>query len=683
MCVCAGRPKWRRARHWPTTSACGSAKVACQVKRNRPLRKNFLRVLTLHPPPIYSGRALRVRLRAVGVQRVRQAARHVAVACLAAERGYLTVNDDPMAIPLGASSDCVECDVLVVGSGASGLTAALSARQQGLDVIVIEKTDLVGGCSAYSLGMLWIPCNPVAARAGMSDHRAAALEYLRREMGERFDEAPITAYLDHAPHMLEFLESECGFKFEPRENFPDYHSDRPGARPAGRTLISPPFDARVLGKHLRRLRRPQNSVLGMTFSPAESKLIAARKPAGFSLLARRVLRQIADQAIYGRSTHLVGGSALVAWLFKATRARGVPVHTGVAMHELIMESGSVCGAWATSAGRSVRLLARRGVVLACGGFAHDRVRCAELFEHPPLDGLDWSLAPPSCDGDGIRHAVLHGGQFEPRGRNAAFWAPVSRLPGDSHVVSGHWHDRQRPGYLAVDSRGRRFANEGQSNHHFCEAMLRATPVGCAPQAWLLCDGRALGHIGLGDRIPGRPFPVRRHLRSGYLRRGKTLAELAAAIDVDASVLAGTIDRFNSDAYSGVDSEFGKGQTLFDRSMGMAGHLPNPCLRPLAKGPFYAVRITVAFMATLAGLKTDQAGRVLNAAGAAVPGLFAVGNDRANLFAGTCPGGGITLGPGLTFAHLTGLALAATPSVAVQQPAAVAAPMAEVAQETPV
>jgi succinate dehydrogenase/fumarate reductase flavoprotein subunit len=549
------------------------------------------------------------------------------------------------------------CDTLVVGSGATGLVAAITARLYGQDVLVVEKDAFVGGCSAYSFGMLWMPCNPVAHRKGVPDDRAAALAYLRAEMGPRFDETGVAAYLDHGPRMVEFLERHCGIQFELRENFPDYHSDLPGASQGARTIQPALYDARALGKDLKRLRPPRTSLFGMSLTPAENRLVSSKSPAGLWHLAKRSVRHLADLALHGRSTLLAGGNALVAALFNAANGLGVPILTRTSLQELVVENGRVVGAIVESAGRRHRIDARCGVVLACGGAGHDVERCRPWFGHRPLHGQSWSLAPDACAGDGLRAALAAGAALERDTSNAAFWVPVSRHPDHPGALSTHSHDRCSPGFLAVTGQGKRFVNEAQSNHHFCEALLRTTAPDQVAQAWLVCDRRAIGKLGMGDMIYGWPFPLDRHVRSGYLLKRPDLASLAAAMQVDPATFARTVERFNADARAGHDTEFGKGTTAFNRALSRATFGTAPCLGPLEQAPFFAVKLTVGYFATLNGLRADLAGQALDEAGQPIPGLYLTGNDRANLFRGECPGGGITLGPGMTWAYLTGRHLA--------------------------
>ena len=572
----------------------------------------------------------------------------------------MSANATPAATPRVGKSDC---DVLVVGAGASGLTAAIAARHLGLSVQVVEKQSHIGGCSAYSHGMLWLPGNPVAVRAGIEDTPETVRTYLRGEMGDTFEAVreEVDFYLDHGPRMVTFLENVCGLHFELREGFPDYGSERPGAAQSGRTILPASYDARALGRALRLLLPPRATLLGMSFTPAQSRLIGTRSAAGMGYLGKRLARHVVDLARLGRSAQLAGGNAMMAALLKAALDHRIPIRTETRLHRLIRDGERVIGAELQSVdGRRWSVMAARGVVLACGGGGHALARGGT----DPLGRVkedSWSLAPPGCDGDGLRSARDLGAALETPPSNGGFWTPASRLPGPGARLSTHAHDRFKPGFLAVTPDGRRFANEAESNHHFCEALLHATPAGQSPVAWLVCDRQALMQIGLGDVIHGAPFPIGHHLRSGYLLKGDRLDDLARAMRIEARVFTATVERFNAGAREGRDPDFAKGSTRFNRAMGQPGHTPNPCLRPLERGPFYAVQFSIAHMATLGGLRTNLRAQVLDAQGQPIPGLFAAGNDRVNLFRGSCPGGGITLGPGMTWAYMAANSLADPPA----------------------
>lgn len=563
--------------------------------------------------------------------------------------------ENPADAPRLPSGDAARCDLLVVGSGAAGMAAAITARLHGLDVRLVEKAPLVGGSTAYSYGTMWIPANPVSRREGIVDDLALARRYLSHEMPVDHDAACLEAFLTQAPRMVAFLEERTAARFLCRTDFPDHHPHLPGALGGGRTIMTAPFDARCLGPALARLRPPMpgQTWLGMMYTPQENKLVSAgdRRWRAAAHLARRAARHLVDLARFGRTTWLTNGNALAARLFKTCNDLGIPIHTEVSMRRLLVEDGRVTGAELEQHGGRTRLLATRGVVLACGGFGRSVSRCHELFERPPLDGQDWSLAPEGNTGDGQVAAMAAGARMDERTTTAAFWAPVSRPRLPRGELAGHFHDRHRPGFLAVNREGRRFASEAMSNHHFAEAIVRAAPAGTAPLAWLVTDHRSLRRTGCGDAI--LPFPARLgpHLRSGYLVRAETIGDLARAIGVPAPQLERTVAVFNAAAAQGLDPDFDKGGNAFERYFGQAGHGPNPNVGPLGAGPYYAVRMTAGHMGTLAGLRTDPLARPLADDGRPIPGLYAVGNDMANVFGGACPGGGITLGPGMTFAWL--------------------------------
>jgi succinate dehydrogenase/fumarate reductase flavoprotein subunit len=308
-------------------------------------------------------------------------------------------------------------------------------------------------------------------------------------------------------------------------------------------------------------------------------------------------------------------------------------------------------------GRLVRVVARRGVVLACGGFPHDVIRRKAMFPHAPDGTAHHSPGPAGNTGDGLRMAEGAGGQVEDL-PNAAAWVPVSlttRKDGTRGVMP-HFIDRAKPGVIAVMADGARFANEGNSYHDFVQAMMKAAKPGEEIAAFLICDHRSLRKYGLGC-VPPFPMPLRRHLRTGYLLRGDTLAALAARAGIDAAGLEATVKRFNASAAAGQDPEFGKGSRAYNRFQGDALHGPNPCIAPVEHGPFYAIKMVIGDLGTYAGIRTDAHARALDAGGNAIEGLYAAGNDMASIMGGNYPGAGITLGPALTFGYIAGRHLA--------------------------
>jgi succinate dehydrogenase/fumarate reductase flavoprotein subunit len=549
------------------------------------------------------------------------------------------------------------CDVLVIGSGASGLAAAVTAAHQGLDVLVAEKTDQLGGTSAWSGGWLWIPRNPLARAEGIDDSEQAVETYLCAELGvDALDERQ-QAFLRHGPEMVEFFQGHTQVQFQSGSRMPDMH-ESPGAARGGRSLCALPYDGRQLGPWLHALRPPLDliSLGGMGIAGGADLghfLNASHSPGSALYVAGRLLRHWRDRLLHGRGLHLVNGNALVARLLRSALDLGVSLETGAAATLLLQDGRRVVGAELMQDGRSLKVLARRGVVLACGGFPHDRQRIARLFGHEHL-----SAAPDTNTGDGLRLGEAVGARVAEDLSSPAAWAPVSRVPRRDGHFSGfpHLMERAKPGFIAVTRNGRRFANEADSYHDFMNALFRATPAGEEPAAWLLCDHRAQRRYGIGWARPF-PFPTGRYLRNGYLHKATSLADLARQCGIDGRQLEATVAAFNANAVCGVDPDFQRGASAYNQAQGEPRHGPNPSLGALQRGPFYALKLVPGSLGTFAGLRTDACARALDDRGEVIPGLHVVGNDMASVMGGHYPSGGITLGPGMTFGYLAGLALA--------------------------
>ena len=551
------------------------------------------------------------------------------------------------------------CDLLVIGSGAAGLSAAIVARKHGLQVMVVEKEPRLGGTTAVSGGWIWIPANPVAARSGVADAIPEAARYLRHEAGDLFSAEHVAAYLEHGPRMVTYFEQETAVRFMASIDFPDYHSEAPGAA-RGRSIVSEPFDARELGDRLGDLRLPlrETTLFGLNVGSGtelthffratrslESALYVFRRVAGYAL----------DVLRHGRGMRLSNGNALAARLLKSALDAGVEIVPSAPADELIIEGGAVQGAVVEMDGQKCRIRSRRGVVLACGGFSQDVARRKSLFSHAPTGREHQSMVPIANTGDGLRLGESAGGIVEDRLTNAAAWMPVSLVTHSdgTRAVFPHVVDRAKPGVIAVTRKGTRFVNESHSYHDFVQAMIAATkgePDACA---FVVCDHRAIRRYGLGYVKPF-PLPLREHLRSGYLLRGLTLAALAVAAGIDPDGLERTVEEFNADARQARDSRFGKGTTSYNRFQGDVSHQPNACLAPLEKPPFYAIRIVAGDIGTFAGLRADQFGRVTGATGQPVPGLYVAGNDMCSIMGGNYPGAGINIGPAMTFGYIVGL-----------------------------
>lgn len=558
------------------------------------------------------------------------------------------------------ASDTVHCDLLVVGSGAGGLSCAITAAKHGLKVIVTEKAPVFGGTTAFSGGVLWVPGNPHCP-AAKDDTREAAREYLRHETGAHFDAQAVDAFLDAAPEMVAWFERETRVKFVPTL-YPDYHPTVTGGVDIGRSILAAPFDIRELGEHMARLRPPLKTItfIGMMFNSSNADLKhffnATKSFTSFVYVAKRLATHLKELLLYRRGVQVTSGNALAARLAKSAFDLGIPIWTDTPAVQLIDERGAVHGAVVRRSGVDVRVIASRGVVLATGGFAHDAKRIAEAYPHVQRGGEHLSPVPEHNTGDGIRLAEGVGGDFRTRFPNAAAWMPVSRVPGGSADGRGdgvfvHLLDRYKPGIIAVTRKGQRFCNESESYHDVGAAMIEACRGERETAVWLICDRRAIDTYGLGYVKPS-PVPRGRFIRNGYLLEGRTLAELAARCGIDAAGLEATVAAYNRDAVNGDDPAFGRGRTSFNRYLADPARQPNPCVAPIEHGPYYAVKLIMGDLGTFDGLTTDVAGRVLRTDGSAVEGLYAVGNDRASVMGGNYPGAGITLGPNMAFGWLT-------------------------------
>lgn len=562
-----------------------------------------------------------------------------------------------------SASETYECDVLVAGSGCSGMSAAITARSRGLDVLIVEKEPRFGGTTARSGGWLWIPGTSLAKAYGIEETPEQARTYLRHEAGNNFDAARVDAFLSAGPEAVDFFTSKTALRFDMPLVFPDYHAEAPGGAQGGRSMVTRPFDGRELGDLIKTLGMPlpELTVFGMMLGSGKEIIHFMRVTKSLTsaaYVAKRLSRHLVDVLRYGRGMTLTNGNALAGRLTKSALDLKIPMWLSSPVRELTVENGTVTGAIVSSEGREVRIRARRGVVLACGGFPHDVERRKKMFPHAPTGNEHYSPGPTGNTGDGLRLAERAGGHVEDRLPNAAAWVPVSlttRKDGSKGVMP-HFIDRAKPGVIAVMRDGRRFANEGNSYHDFVQAMVKAAKPGEEIAAFLVCDHRTLRKYGLGC-VPPFPMPLGHHLKTGYLMRGDTLEALAAKAGIDAEAFTDTVKQFNATAPLGHDAAFGKGSKAYNRYQGDALHGPNPCVAPIENGPFYAIKMVIGDLGTYAGIVTDENARALDAEGRVIPGLYAAGNDMASIMGGNYPGAGITLGPALTFGYIAGRHLA--------------------------
>ncbi|WP_233192801.1 FAD-dependent oxidoreductase [Acidimangrovimonas sediminis] len=544
-------------------------------------------------------------------------------------------------------------DLIVVGSGAAGLAAAVTAAAHGLDVVVIERAGTIGGTTAWSGGWIWAPGNPVCARTGIDEDPGAPRRYLEAVLGNHLDAARVGAFLRAAPQMVGFFEERTALQFEGGLAIPDTYGHLPGAGQGGRSVIAKPFDGRKLGRDIRLLRKPvrETTFLGMTIqSGADLRafMTMTRSARSFAHATGRVLRHMRDLALHGRGMDLRNGNALVARLMRSALDLGVAFRTGVEVTALERRAGRVAGV--RLADGSV-LMAGAGVVLASGGYPHDAARRAESF---PRNAEHRTLAVPEAAGNGARLAEAVGGHVDLSVARPAAFCPVStvRWPDGRVAPFPHIIDRGKPGVIGVLADGRRFCNEGLGYHDYVNEMLAAVPEGQRARSWLVCDLRFLRRYGLGVVRPA-PVPWRQWVRRGYLKTGRSIEDLARACGIDPAGLVATVAAWNAAAARGEDPAFCRGTTPYMRLQGDPEVTPNPCVAPILRAPFFAVEVVPGSFGTFAGLATDAAARVLDAGGAPIPGLYAAGTDAASVFGGFYPAGGINLGPALTFGFIAG------------------------------
>jgi hypothetical protein len=542
-------------------------------------------------------------------------------------------------------------DVIVVGAGAAGLTAACVAAAERQRVLLLEATPLVGGTTAISGGMVWLPANHVAAEAGRPDTEAAAREYLRNTVPAEDDDAPRAAFVSHADEALRYLEAKTSLRLRPVTTYPDYYPDLPGATAGGRVLEPMPFDARTLGRAFATLRPPLPEFMlfgGMMVHRSDIAHLRRATRSAASAWRSLVLmaRYAAERLRAPRGTTLHLGNALAGWLYRSALELGVQVQTQGRVLRLLREGGRVAGAEVELGGTTTRHDAR-GVILASGGCSRD----AELRQRflPVAAGSLSATVDPGDVRCGARLALDVGAQVSRVGSRQAFWVPGScftRSDGTGGMFPHTVTDRGKPGLIAVDRHGRRFVNEALSYHEFVRAQLRMGAD--AIPAYLVCDRRFVRLYGLG-RVRPLAWSVAADVASGYLKQASTLEGLAYLMGMPAAGFKETVARFNHDAAQGVDTQFGRGGDIYQRHLGDGEHRPNPCVAPITEPPFYAVAVQPADLGMAAGLVTDEHARVLGDDGA-IEGLYACGNDMQSVMNGAYPAPGITLGPALVFGY---------------------------------
>ena len=560
---------------------------------------------------------------------------------------------------LAALPEDARFDVVVIGSGGAGLSAALCAAIDGARVLVVERTSHLGGTTALSAGTTWVPCTERGLKVQPDDTLARASRFLDLAVGQRSDRRLRQAFLDNGPAAVAKLAHHSDVQYQVRALHPDYLSELEGAALRGRAIEPIPFDGRLLGAALSLIRPPipEFTVLGGMMVDRDDifhLLRLTQSWASFKYALRIITRHARDRLFWPRGTRLVMGNALIGRLLLSLLKRGVHIVTDTELSSLVQQGSAIQGVVLTQSrqGQTVqrKVLASGGVVLASGGFNRHPQRRSEMLPgaHP-----DWSPAAPGHTGQALDLALQAGAALGEGGLSHAFWAPVSirrRADGSTAAFPHFVMDRGKPGMLTVNQAGRRFLNESTSYHLFGIEMQKQADAPSVP-CWLICDAAALKRYGLGMVRPGgrglAPF-----LADGYLIQANDVTTLARQLQMEATVLQATLSEFNAMADQGIDTQFNRGTTDYQRANGDANWPgPNPCLGALREAPYYAIRLYPGDIGAATGLRTDTHARVLNAEGEALPGLYACGNEMHSIMGGVYPAPGITIGPGLVYGYL--------------------------------
>jgi succinate dehydrogenase/fumarate reductase flavoprotein subunit len=548
-------------------------------------------------------------------------------------------------------------DLLVIGSGGGGMTAALTADASGLDTLVVEKSPQFGGSTALSGGGIWVPGAPAQRRAGYVPSPDGVFEYLKRITAGTVSDARLRQYVTAAPEMMDFLErASAWFEFVWKPGYADYYPELPGGSALGSTINVPAIDLRKLGAEERNLLTPPAlAPKGIWFGPKDLRLFYQIRQnwRGKAVLVKLIWRMIRARVFGDRMAAI--GQSLAARMRLAMKQHDIPLWLDAPMTELITgDDGTVLGAIVQRDGQALRIRARRGVILASGGFDHDM---AWRKEHLPVLQKDWSFGNPAATGDGIRAGEKVGGATDLL--DEAWWFPAICWPHGR--LQFMLNERTMPAQFVVNGDGKRFINEAAPYMDFAHAMIAGQQDGVTHiPCWLITDIDSFhryvvaGHLPI-PKIPFAPVPTGRKvprawLDSGVVKEAHSWEELAGNIGVPPENLRATAERFDQLARAGHDDDFNRGDSAYDNYYGDPT-LPNPNLRPLGQPPYYAFQIILGDLGTSGGLRTDEHARVLRADGTVIDGLYAVGNVSAAVMGRSYAGAGATIGPAMTFGYV--------------------------------
>jgi 3-oxosteroid 1-dehydrogenase len=540
-----------------------------------------------------------------------------------------------------AQAAAAEYDMVVVGSGAAGMTAALAASKRGLSVLVVEKAAKFGGSAARSGAGIWIPNNEVLQKAGVVDTRALAAQYLDAVVGPIVSPERKAAYLSTGPEVISFLLRNTPLKFRWMEGYSDYYPELPGGQPEGTSIEPDQFDGHLLGAELANLNEPYLAVPpGVVIFGGEYKWLnlAAVSAKGLSVALTAVGRYVT--AIARGEAPLTMGQALAAGLRTGLLQANVPVWLNTPLTDLQFDStGRVSGVTVSQNGKPMLIKARRGVLVASGGFEHN-LAMRDTYQQQPI-GVDWTVGTKTNTGDGILAGQRAGAALDLM--DDAWWGPVIPLPEGPYFCLS---ERTLPGSIMVDGQGNRFVNEAAPYTEFVHTMYEKQ----AFPAWMIVDQRYRNRYLFKETPPILPLPQAWY-DSGAVVKDLTLEGLAVKLGMKSSALRNTVNRFNDFADAGKDLDFHRGDSAYDHYYSDPAIMPNSCLRALRLAPFYAFKIVPGDLGTKGGMLTDAKARVLRPDGSVIPGLYAAGNASASVMGHSYAGAGSTIGPAMTFGYI--------------------------------
>jgi 3-oxosteroid 1-dehydrogenase len=538
-----------------------------------------------------------------------------------------------------------EVDVVVVGAGGAGMTAALAAGRRGLETVLVEKSGYFGGSTARSGGGVWIPGNYALHEAGEADDLANAKQYLDSIVGDVVPKVRRDTYVDRGAEVMDFLREQTPLRFTWVPEYADYHPEAPGGRARGRTVEPVPMDGRFLGPELERLHPPYTKApANMIVTQAMYRKISLglRTLGGpitmIGVFLRRLLSMVLGRRMFAM------GNAIAIGLRKGLLDAGVPVHYDHALTDLLLEDGRVVGVVLEHDGARHEVRARRGVILGSGGFERNIELRTKYLPQPTSE--EWTTGSAYNTGAGLEAGIAVGAATDLL--DDAWWGPTIPLPG------GPWFclaERNLPGSIMVNQAGRRYMNEALPYVEAVHEMYKGEQTGVPHvPSWMIIDQRYRNRYLFAGLGPRQPFPGRWY-KHGVIKKASTIAGLAAEIGVPAAELEATVERFNGFARSGVDEDFHRGESAYDKYYSDPTVKPNPSLHTIDKAPFYAVKVVAGDLGTKGGLVTDERARVLHGDGSVVPGLYAAGNVSAAVMGHTYAGPGATIGPALVFGYL--------------------------------